>query len=588
MANKEPGKRKKNKNLTPQERMARQQRAKKRRATQPGKGFKPGAKKAVPLSDKTHPHVFHATIENARADAGVKPGYGHPVRGGHQPGAHAGSQGTTAQFRQGQTPEEYARQYFDSRIQEAGGKAVPGTDAYRQIVRDTVMFTLIKYPGTEGHKAVKTKEAGGDAPPHPDLESSLSQEPELLSAASRIFTNPNYVFGEQVKVRKETKDEVFDKKLGRVNTKEEWRDKAGSFSSDDKTPLGDITGPPKRMGKGVLRPNEFMSSISESEREFIESEMRREGSPLFAATTKSAKESGRDKLDSASYRNLQRYIAYRQEKYPQETIYKHLSKETRGRTSPTASAGGTKTRKQKEAGERVEGRQEYPETWGRKKTTDIPGQRHQDFQFSKQAPRISTSAELRAANPDASDAEIARMRDYEREYLTEDVLEANSAWQHEEKARKYNSSPKGEGDKVTVFTTSLGAPSVSVPAESFLGQYVIKKRKKMVVDDKQHARYEVKGSFPNAVRDKHIIEAGTGVSLGAQGQYGLYKNTGVRRGTKRTKGYGMEVPVGATLVRDAWGRPVYDKDGNPRYSEGYTRPFAAGTKKSVGFRVFVG
>lgn len=582
----QPPKRKKDKDLTPQERMQRSQRAKKRRATQPGKGFKDGV-----LSSHTPRDKFHGAIEQAKARGKVEPGYGHPTRGGNQPGAHAGSKGTTSQFRQGQTPEEFARIYFASQMEKARGKAIPpgskkggvaGNPEYHRIVEKTILRTLALY-GDEGHNDPGGKTKG--EPPPEYLRSALEQDPELLGAASRLFSNPDYVFGQQVKVRHETKDDLFHKELGSINEHELWRNNRGTFSGGKASVEEGIAGPPKRMGKGVLKPNEFMSSISDSEREFIESEMRREGSPFYAATTRSAKETGRPRLDSASYRNLQTYIAYRQEEYSQEDIYDRFSKETRGRKKATTSKSD---RDYEEAKGRVEARQEYPSTWGRKKSTDVPGQGHLDFQYSKLAPRISTAGELRAANPDISDAEIARMRDEEREVVTDDVLETNSAWQHEEKARKFNTSPASEGDKVTVFTTSLGAPSVSVPAKSFLGQYVIKKRKKLVVDDKQNTRYEVKGHFPAAVRDKHIIEAGTGVSLGAQGQYGFYKNTGVRRGTKRSKGYGMEVPVGATLVRDAWGRPVYDKDGTPRYTEGYTRPFAAGTKKSVGFRVFVG
>ena len=95
------------------------------------------------------------------------------------------------------------------------------------------------------------------------------------------------------------------------------------------------------------------------------------------------------------------------------------------------------------------------------------------------------------------------------------------------------------------------------------------------------------GEFPSAVRDQHLIEVSLGGLGGAQGRYGLYQNTGWKKGSKRSKGYGKQVPVGSQVLRDSNGAAVYDKDGNVRYTEGYSRPFTVSTN-TLGLRIFVG
>lgn len=217
---------------------------------------------------------------------------------------------------------------------------------------------------------------------------------------------------------------------------------------------------------------------------------------------------------------------------------------------------------------------------------------HASFAYSMQAAGVDSMENLRKRFPNASEYDLISYQEAQRTRAEDYMLEANERWAHE--TRQARVAGKGgkanieQNDRVVVFTTNAGAPTVAVPANSLVGQYVIKKRKRMVVDDKLASRTQVKGEFPRAVRDQHLIEVSTGVSLGIQGRVGLFHNTGWKVKNKRSKGYGKKAPLGAQVLRDSTGQPIYDKDGNVRYTEGYTRPFAAGTDRDVGLRIFIG
>jgi hypothetical protein len=148
----------------------------------------------------------------------------------------------------------------------------------------------------------------------------------------------------------------------------------------------------------------------------------------------------------------------------------------------------------------------------------------------------------------------------------------------------------GRQDRLVVFTTNLGYPTASVASESYVGQYIIQQRKKMVVKDKYTTpgRKDVRGRFPAAVQDQHLLEAGLGVSAGIEGRGGLFQETGWKVGSRRSKGYANKVPLGSQVLRDKSGLPIYDKQGNVRYTEGYTKRLSAGTDNQVGVRFFVG
>lgn len=223
---------------------------------------------------------------------------------------------------------------------------------------------------------------------------------------------------------------------------------------------------------------------------------------------------------------------------------------------------------------------------------DTDDTKHEGFTFSYRGMGVPNLDELRKEYPNATVRELLAFQDASRQTIQQYALEANERAAYESRMARVKGKGSGtnieQGDRVVIFTTNLGAPAVNVPADSFVGQYIIQKRKRMVVEDKQATRREVKGQFPAAVRDQHLLEVGTGLSLGIQGRAGVYQETGWKYKNKRSKGYKNRVPLGAQVLRDRSGLPIYDEKGNVVYTEGYTKPFQAGTDKAVGLRIFVG
>lgn len=214
--------------------------------------------------------------------------------------------------------------------------------------------------------------------------------------------------------------------------------------------------------------------------------------------------------------------------------------------------------------------------------------RPNELTFGIDVPKVSSLTDLEKRWPGLSERDYVKLQQAERETIFDQFMK-NRAWAHETRLAKMQGVGRMEGpDRVSVFTTSLGAPNVSVPSDSLVGQYVIKRRRRVAIESGLARASQMRGPFPEAVRDLHMIEVGTGTKLGAEGTAGLFHTTGWRVKSRKSKNYGKPVPVGASILRDNTGQPIYDAEGNIRYTEGATRPFSLGTNKDIGLRVFIG
>lgn len=214
----------------------------------------------------------------------------------------------------------------------------------------------------------------------------------------------------------------------------------------------------------------------------------------------------------------------------------------------------------------------------------------EDFEWGKQQQSAPSLEELKKAFPNLSEGHLMQLYLEGKEQVSQQNFKQNYRFSHEQRDARLsgNRSNHAEpGDRVTLFTTNLGAPTVSAPSNSLLGQYVVKKRKAMVLKDKTATRQELKGEFPQAVRDRHLFEVSTGLGVGIQGRYGVFQQFGYKTPKKSSKGYNRSVPLGATVMRDNAGNPVYDAQGNVRFTEGYTSRFSSGTNQ-LGLKVFIG
>jgi hypothetical protein len=218
---------------------------------------------------------------------------------------------------------------------------------------------------------------------------------------------------------------------------------------------------------------------------------------------------------------------------------------------------------------------------------------HEEFGYGLRGAAVPDLEELRKKHSNATDSELIAFRQEARETIQNHMTDQRAAYETRQarvKGLGTGQNNEQSDERVVVFTTNLGYPTASIAADSLVGQYVIHKRKQMVVKDKYTTpgRKDVKGKFPMAVRDQHLIEGGIGVSAGVEGRGGLFQETGWKFMSHRSKGYANKVPLGAQVLRDKTGLPIYDKHGNVRYTEGYTKRFSAGTDNQVGVRFFVG
>lgn len=254
-------------------------------------------------------------------------------------------------------------------------------------------------------------------------------------------------------------------------------------------------------------------------------------------------------------------------------------------TSDLVAGGLTRGDIEKQVNYRKKGGQQA----GRASKTESLKPTAKGFGFGIEGPAVRTVSQIERRHPDLNKQDVVKVQQAERELIYHQFL-ANQKWAHETRSAKLKGgqAARENPDRVTFFTTSIGAPSVSVPSDSLVGQYVIGKRRKMAKREHLATKPQLRGQFPEAVRDLHLFEASTGISVGTEGRAGVYKKSGWRTPKAKSPGYGKPVPVGSTIIRDSSGAPIYDTQGNIRFTEGATRPYEIGTKRDVGFRVFLG
>lgn len=407
-------------------------------------------------------------------------------------------------------------------------------------------------------------------------------DPEVVPPAVRqILTG-----GETATLRENATDLFGEESLdqGRINQEELWRNHRGALFGREKTARGETVAQAvnkKELAKPTNEPRTVYEQLTSSHQR----ELRNMG---FVTSTGEFTAEGDTYLralgaTNASHNELLDWMDRGQQKY------KQLPQVAR---SPFEGTQGARAAAEQEVQERRLGKQ-GSEGFLDSKYDDAAGS-HQGFTFAYRGMNAPSLQELRKLNPNATEKELLSFREASRESIQQYMLEANERAAYESRQARVKGKGKGanieEGDRVVIFTTNLGAPAVNVPADSLVGQYIIQKRKKMVVDDgyTKANRSDVKGQFPAAVRDQHLLEVGTGISLGIEGRGGLFQETGWKYKNKRSKGYANRVPLGAQVLRDKSGLPIYDEKGNVVYTEGYTKKFQAGTDRAVGLRIFIG
>lgn len=340
--------------------------------------------------------------------------------------------------------------------------------------------------------------------------------------------------------------------------------------------------PGQTVAKSKVSAQQFLRTLSPEESKWVQGQMDQANGLFFGAKN--------NKVPGA-YRRWQRYVNARQAGYSdRDNISDWLKADTRGRarTNPNRKDKAATDKMIKDRYTKGIVKPEGTKPRDRYKSL-APS--HEDFGVGIRVPGIPSDRELKDAYPDKSDREIFEMRQsaiQSVDELMKNQREAHETRHAEVLGRSASESGANNEDRVVFFTTSTGWPAVSVGANSLVGQYIIKKRKKMVYDNRQASRAQLKGEFPAAVRDQHIIEVATGLSVGAQGRYGAFKHTGYRVGSKKSKGYGKVLPVGSQILRDSSGQPLYDRNGSVRYTEGFTRPFDIRPSNEVGLRMYVG
>lgn len=332
-----------------------------------------------------------------------------------------------------------------------------------------------------------------------------------------------------------------------------------------------------RRRSDALNPSEIMKELAPQHKKEVEKLLKDPYSNFNLGLEPGRPHTGRAKYAKQRHR-LERYSLNLQSGMSHQEAYQQLAKETRGRKSTTVAKKqakrGTGTRTDTMAGRKGKFQKQVTKETGKGFGIDIP--------------KVDSVEALSQHFPDLSQQELIRLQQTQREGYYDQFLK-NNKWAHETK-RANITGERGDvsaSNRVTFFTTSLGAPNASVPADSLVGQYIIRKRKNFLKKEGWNSR-DLAGTFPNAVRDMHIIEAGTGRSLGAEGRVGVYKQGGWRAGSRKSKGFGKAIPSGTQVLTDSQGRPVYDEAGNVIFSEGATRPFKVGTRRQLGARVFLG
>lgn len=282
---------------------------------------------------------------------------------------------------------------------------------------------------------------------------------------------------------------------------------------------------------------------------------------------------------SPGQRNRVRLYTQRlQEGASHEQALEGIRGERRGRKPASATGRAT----------RPEFAQERKEARGRKSRYESVAPTQREFQVGVSGAHAESMGQIKRRFPTATERDMIRIQQYQRMNV-QDEIQKNQKWTHETKrASLLGDASREKGPERVVFlTTNIGYPAPSVPSDSLIGQYVIKRRKNFMRELGTPDR-DLKGKFPEAVRDQHVLEMATGLSFGAEGRWGAFQKSGWRRGAKRSPNYGKPTPIGSQVLYDSQGRPMYDSEGNIRFTEGSTRPFKFESMKDAGVRVFIG
>lgn len=286
-------------------------------------------------------------------------------------------------------------------------------------------------------------------------------------------------------------------------------------------------------------------------------------------------------------RRLEQYVTQLQQGRSHQEALQSLTVERRGRPTGAAAAPAVPVARSR-AEYALDTAERQRRTPTRKSKYEQAGTRRpHELQFGIGIKTAQSIDQLGDIFPAATDKELIQIQEAQKQYLLEEY-QKNQRWAQE--TRRANILGR-EGkdsvpDRVVFFTTSLGEPSASVPTDSLVGQYIIRKRRK-AAESMGFTATDLRGKFPEALRDMHVFQASTGMEYGVSGEHGVYHRTGFRVGSKTSRGYGRPVPVGSQIMYDSQGRPVYDDAGNVRFTEGATRKFSQ-RSRPLGLGVFIG
>lgn len=368
------------------------------------------------------------------------------------------------------------------------------------------------------------------------------------------------------------------RKVRQTQRENRWRDESDIYTYQPATRTG--------KDKKFISPSKFHTEeLAPGHREWVEKALADPGSAFNRGLPPSSGEH-RTKWSPGARNRVRLYYEGLQEGKSHTEALQALEGERRGR-----KPGATLVSQNVEAGiTRESAGMARPRQAGRKGKFEKPVTREDELGFALGVPKLDSISELKDRFPEMTEEKLYATQQRQREHLF-DQFQQNQAWAHETRqANILGKRGKSEvdGDEVTIFTTNLGHPNITVPASSLVGQYVIRQRKKSLMDQGLATRSQLRGRFPQAVRDQHIAEALTGRHFGAYGNVGMYKRGGWRAGSRKSKGFGQPVPVGSQIIYDSAGRPMYDERGNIRFTQGTQRPFAYGSRNEVGLGIYVG
>lgn len=548
-------------------------------------GYEPGTRKLMRQGEKlpTHkappgeidPSETTAAGDYAESPFQTKFDEDTPTagRGGGRPVSQIGQE---TRVEQGSSPRAHAALNFQRSLKSLGEKRpIDASEENFDIAKSHALDLVEQRYGGEIAQQLETDRTLWGTLTAKERKKALSLDPRV----SESFETEDH----RTRIRKEP---FYPTQGGNAGTLDRslqeqlWRHEGGYIP----TPSGGLgtgaTGPVKSP-KLVWTIGEAKDRVPAEVKDEVNRAKKDPNSPLFTGGQKGEKTA--ERRERVFY-NLMLGDEKGQNQRSYEDAMRYLGTEQRGQARRTVTRTEALS-----AQKDIRKKRTYPGELGVKGKGEV---QPKDVKRTVEVPSTDTKKDLKKRFGDEkSDADLVKYRHMQREAIFNDVLERNQRWAHEERSarmRGKTGSEAGQEDRVVFFTTNLGAPAPSVPAGSAIGQYIIKKRKRAVVDDKLAPRSAVTGKFPEAVRDQHLMEVSTGIGVGVEGRAGVFHRTGWRKGSKRSPGYKKSIPVGTEILRDSLGRPVFDKDGNIKYTEGYTRPFSLGTTRDVGLKIFLG